>query len=376
MRKEILNAMKKINKDFGEGAVVLGSDLPSFDFRIPTGSVTLDKDLGGGIPVGRLTTIAGEFSSCKSFLAYNTIANCQKMRKKKTDYNGKEVEVITEDDDGEPLVAALIQLESMSYTREWGNAIGVDDDAMVFAMPSGMEEAINTAILLQRAGVELIVIDSYAAMVPTKEMETDAGESFQMGIVPKELGAYHRKFQALNNKAEREGRLPTTVIAINQLREKIGGYGDTSYTPGGKSTGYTNTVEVRVRPGDKIAIGAGKEAHVIGKTIKYRITKNKLGIPHKTGEFDFYNDDGGVVPRGHIDTAKELINLALVLGVIEQRGAWFYYLGERLGQGRANVIETVRENEELFSAIKTDLMNPDLATLPAEEEEDEGGIEV
>lgn len=372
MRKDIISVMKKINKDLGEGAVVLGCDMPNFDFRISTGSVSLDMDLGGGIPVGRLVTIAGEYSSCKSFLAYNIIANCQKLRKKTILYKDKEVEVLTDSEEGTPLVAALIQLESKSYTSDWGDLIGIDNENLIFASPSGMEEAVNIATALQKAGVELIVIDSYAAMVSTKEMETDSGDSFQMGLVPKELGSYHRKFQAHNNKADREGRLPTTVIAINQLREKIGGYGDTSYTPGGKSTGYTNTVEIRVRPGDKINVGTASSPIFVGKTIKYKITKNKLGVPFRNGEFDFYNDDGGIVPKGRIDNAKELINLALSNGIIEQRGAWFYYNNEQIGQGRANTTELIRNNKDLFNTIKCAIIKGEVT----ESAEDNGEVDI
>lgn len=357
MRKEILNTIKKINKKFGDRAIILGSEARDFNLnsRISTGSISLDIALGGGVPFGRLFTLAGEYSSCKSLLAYNMIANCQKMKKKTTVVGDREIEVISQDGEGESLTAALIQLENNSYTEDWGETIGINNEELIFSTPSGMEEAIDIAVALQKAGVELIVIDSYAALVPLKEMQTDAGDSLQMGLVPKGLGSYHRKFQALNNRLEREGKIPTAVVAINQLREKIGGYGDTTYYTGGRSTGFTNSIDTRVRPGDKIKIGSGTSERIIGKTIKFKIVKNKVGIPFKSGEFDFYNDDGGIVPKGKIDNAKELITEAMNYGIIEQRGAWFYYGGEKLGQGRENVINLIRNSEELFEEIKNAL---------------------
>lgn len=362
MRKEVSSLIASMNKKFGMNAIVLATDLENVAYRIPTGSITLDIDLGGGVPLGRMTQISAPFSAGKSVLAYHIATEAQNMRKKlvrwdKYSTKDKEVQhwVICDKNDpqGVPLVVAIIQSESHSYSNQWAEQVGVDINSLIFARPEGMEEGLEIASQLQQSGeVDIIIHDSYAAYKPIKVLEKSQEETTQMGQAPKNFDEYHGKYQAFNNRHEREGRLPTTLIALNQLREKIGSYGDPEYEPGGRSIGFTCSVSLRLRRGDWISVGAGENKRIIGQVIKYKTTKNKTYKQQQSGEFDFYFDDGGVVPAGHFDNAKELIILAIIYGVIERRGAWYFYKGNQIGQGEAKVVELFRNDEKLFAEIK------------------------
>ena len=357
---DLKQLVKTINKAHGKNAIRLGATIKEqMSYKISTGSVALDYVIGGGIPSGRLITIAGAYSTGKSLLAYKMIANVQKMKKKLVTVDGEDIEIVAEDGDI-PLTCALIQTEQGSLTKEWAIENGIDLESLLFCQPDGMEEALDIAIALQRAGVELIVIDSYAALLPTKVLTSDFDESYQMGIKPKMLGEYHGKFQLFNNALEREGKLPSTVVAINQLREKIGVmYGSPEYTTGGRSTGFTNTLEIRLRMGDTIAVGSGETKRIVGKTIKFRIEKNKAGVPYGTGEYDIYTDTCDYIQRGDIDNEKALIMIAVLLGIVERRGVWYYYNGEQLSQGQDNLIKLLRSNRALFEEIREKVLTSD-----------------
>lgn len=347
---DINTLIKDINKRFGVNAIRKGADInDEMNFKIPLGSVSLNDALGGGLPSGRYITLAGQESSGKSLLAYKAIAAVQNMYKKKITKGNFEYEVVADDGDI-PLQAALIQIESGSYSEEWGAQNGIDNDKLLFCQPEGMEQALDIAVELQKAGVEFIVIDSIAAMLPTKYIETDISDTAQMGIKPLKLQTYHGKFQSFNNTLERNGKLPTTVLSINQFRDKIGGYGDPTTVPGGNSQKFTNSIEIRLRAGDYIKEGTGTNAKIVGRVIKWKIQKNKLGAAFTTGEYDLYIDDG-LLPKGSIDTAKELVVLAVLKGIIERKGAWYYMDSQMLAQGQDNLVRLLRENEELFAEV-------------------------
>ena len=357
MRKELNGLVNSINKKFGQNAIRPASELEGVQGRVSCGSISLDIDLGGGIPVGRMTQISGGFSACKSALAYHIIANFQKCKKKKVlweKYSTKDKKVYhwilvpASDPEGIPLQCALIQSESESYTNKWANGIGVDVENLIICYPEGMEEGLEIASTLQQSGeVDLIVHDSYAAYKPVKAINASMEDTYQMGLKPKLFDDYHGKYQAFNNRAEREGRLPTTLIALNQLREKIGVYGDPEYEPGGRSILFTCTISLRLRRGEWLTLGTGESKRIIGQSVKYKTHKNKTYKQQQSGTFDFYFEEGGTVPAGCIDTAKELIILAIVYGVVEKRGGWFYYKGSMLGQGANNVIEIIRKDTKM-----------------------------
>lgn len=267
---DIDKLIKDINKRFGVNAIRRGSNIKeAMNFKIPTGSVGLNQALGGGLPSGRYITLAGQESSGKSLLAYKAIATVQSMRKKIVQDGDFEYEVVADDGDI-PLKAALIQIECGSYSEEWGEVHGIDNNELIFCQPEGMEQALDIAIALQKAGVEFIVIDSIAAMLPTKEIDTDLVDTTQMGLRAKALNVYHGKFQSCNNTLERNGKLPTTILAINQFREKIGGYGDPSFCLHGE----TNVVFVDGR------------TIPIEEVVKNKIQGKVWGLNEATGNFE------------------------------------------------------------------------------------------
>lgn len=363
MRKEIAAIKTKMDKKFGFNAVRSAIELEEAMFRIPSGSISLDIALGGGIPGGMMTHLCGDFSAGKSALAYHILANSQKMKRRKVlwdKYSTKDKPVYKWEinyKEGDELLGALIQYESHSYANDWAEKIGVNIEDLIFATPDGLEEGLDIAADLQReSGVEVIVIDSYAAAIPTKAMEAESRDTYQMGIKPLKLQDYHGKYQASNNRASRTGEIPCTLIALNQLRSKIGTYGNPDTAPGGRSKDFTASVEIFLRKGDYITIGTGENKRIIGQVVKFKINKNKTHAPFKTGSYDFYFDEGGPVPPGHIDNAKELIVEAMVYGIIERRGAWFYYNNSQIGQGADKAIEEIRNNEKLFNEIKDKVM--------------------
>ena len=206
---ELVKLISDLNSKFGTNAVSIGfpknleGDIQGIE-RLPTGSFSLDIALGGGVPLGRFIEISGAYSSTKTTQCLHIISQAQKRG----------------------LVCALIDIEGTTDAA-YASAIGVDFDSLVYSRPDGMEEALQMLLDLQRSGeVHLAVLDSIAAMSPNKEQETTMEDTVRMGIPQQLLGEYFRKYQANNNRLEREGRRPFTIIGINQIREKIGAYGD------------------------------------------------------------------------------------------------------------------------------------------------------
>ena len=353
---DIKKLMAQINKEHGTNAIVTGNHIVEMSHApITTGSLSLDLALQGGLPVGRLVIYSGEFSSGKSFMAYKAIVSFQnKYKKEVATKEGTRWVVCDKEKGAEPLTCALIESEAMTYDSVWAKAIGIDEDKLLLIRPKSMEEALKIAEAMQRAGVDLIVHDSYTAYTPEKILSVEVGDTVQMGIKPKLLQDYHNRVDSINNGAVREGRLPTTVIAISQLREKIGvTYGDPTYLPGGKTMLYAPTIEVRFRSADKI-MSDTKEA--IGYEIKFTIKKQKSSSGrNRTGDFDIYTDEGGLVTKGSIDQGKEIVNEAIMYSVIEQRGSWYYYKGDQVAQGKEGTYKKLREEPELYARVKADL---------------------
>jgi len=329
---KLLKLEAELNKKFGENSIQLGfpkdekGDLKTF-VRIPTGSISLDIALGGGIPEGRFTEMSGDFSVGKTTQAIMTLVNAQKLG----------------------YVCALIDAEGTS-DKEYLEYLGVDTSHLYYSRPDGLEEATQMLIDLQRSGeVHFAVWDSIEASPPMREYEKDFDETMQIGIKPRLLGEYFRKFQASNNRLVREGKRPFTLLALNQLRDKIGKYGDPEYTPGGRAKNFTKSVDIRLRRGDWITEGKGDNKFITGLVVKFKIEKNKTYKRMQVGEFDFYTDENNSsgIPALHNDTCKEIVTECVRWGLIERSGAWFTPKDmDTKFQGLDRVIDFFRGNPE------------------------------
>lgn len=335
-KKELAKLVTTLNKKFGTNAVTLGcprdaeGELLVMD-RIPTGSLSLNHSLGGGLPVGRFIEISGHESASKTTESLHIIREAQKKG----------------------FTCALLDVEGTTddtYLR----TVGVDVEELIYMNPDGLEEATQALIDMQRSGlVQLAVLDSIASLEPIKIINNDMDEKDQLGQKPKLLGKYFGVFTAGNNRLVREGNTPFTLVATNQLREKIGAiHCDPNYAPGGKAKEYFSSVNIRLRKGDWISEGTGQDKEIVGQVVKYLIPKNKTYKRMQTGEFDFYfaENSAGVAPA-HNDNIKEIIMLALTYGVIERRGAWFYISETDKYNGTAPLVEALKSDQKLFDSV-------------------------
>lgn len=336
--KALEKLMNDINKKYGENSVRVASDiLVERAKRIPTGSIALDIALGGGIPLGRFTQISGAYSSTKTTQTLHIIAKAQEQG----------------------LTCAMFDVEGTT-DKDYMKQIGIDVDNILFVKPSGLEECTQMILDMQESGVvQLAVMDSIASLFPLKELNSDMDETVQMGTKQKLLGEFLGKYQSINNKLERRGDIPFTLIAINQIREKIGSYGDPEYTPGGRAIGFYASVDIRLRRGDWLKQGKGDNAEIVGQVVKFKIEKNKTYKRMQTGEFDFFfSENDTAIPVGHNDNFKSVIIEGIAWGLIERGGAWFY-LDKENGvkfQGVDALISHLRENPQIVEDLKVKIL--------------------
>jgi len=314
--KALDSALSQIEKQFGTGAVMtLGSHRANREVRvIPTGALTLDIALGtGGFPCGRVIEIYGPESSGKSTLATHVVANAQAM-------GGKAVYIDAEH--------AL----DTSYAKK----IGVDINQLLISQPSSGEEALSIAEFLARSGaVDVIVIDSVAALVPKAELEGEIGDS-AMGMQARMMSQALRKLTATLAKTG------TCAIFINQLREKIGVFfGNPETTTGGRALKFFSSIRVDIR---RISGIKGSDGRELGSRVRAKVVKNKMAPPFQVGEFDILNC--GISEEGAV------LDAAINYGVVQQKGSWFSFLEQKLGQGRDTVRDALRSDSTLLNKIK------------------------
>ena len=343
-RKEALDtAIAQIEKTYGKGAVMkLGQNTTMQVEAISTGSLSLDLALGvGGLPRGRVVEIYGPESSGKTTLALHAVAEAQKA--------GGEAAFIDVEHALDPVYAA---------------ALGVDIDSLLVSQPDSGEQALEIAEALVRSGaIDIIVIDSVAAMVPKAEIEGEMGDS-HVGLQARLMSQALRKLTGIIGKTN------TICIFINQLRQKVGViYGNPEVTAGGMALKYYASVRIDVRRVEALKEGG----NVIGNHTRAKVVKNKVAPPFREGEFDIMFGEG-------ISKVGELVDLGVKLEIIKKSGAWFSYNGERLGQGRENTKRFLKENEdvrlEIEKLIMDNLEKIDLSVDPdAEMLENEGDAE-
>ena len=315
-KKKALNlAITQIEKSCGKGSIMrLGTESKVRVEAIPTGAINLDAAIGvGGIPRGRVTEIYGPESSGKTTLCLHVVANAQRA-------GG---------------VAAYIDAEHALDT-EYARKLGVDVENLLISQPDTGEQALEIADILVRSGaIDVVVIDSVAALVPKAEIEGDMGDS-HVGLQARLMS------QALRKLTGAIARSKTSVIFINQLREKIGVmFGNPETTTGGKALKFYASVRLDIR-----RIGPVKEKEdVIGSHVRVKVVKNKVAPPFKQAEFDIMYAEG-------ISHASLVLDIAAEAGIIEKSGAWYSYKGQKIGQGRENAKLFLKDNPALMTEVE------------------------
>ena len=314
-KKDALDtAIKQLEKQYGKGTVMKLGQAPALNVEaISTGSITLDCALGiGGVPRGRIVEIFGPESSGKTTVALHIIASAQKAG-------------------GE---AAFIDVEH-ALDPVYAKALGVDIDSLLVSQPDTGEQALEITEALVRSGaIDVIVVDSVAAMVPKAEIEGLMGDT-HVGLQARLMSQALRKLTGAISKTN------CVAVFINQLSEKVGVmYGNPEVTPGGRALKFYSSVRLDVRKQEQLKSGG----EVIGNHTKVKVVKNKVAPPFKEAEFDIMYGEG-------ISRVGEILDLAVKLDIVEKSGAWFSYKGERLGQGRDNVKELISKNPELLDEL-------------------------
>ena len=316
-KKALDTAMEQIIKNYGQGAVMFlgGEGNKKLDVEsVPTGSIGLDYALGiGGLPKGRIIEIYGPESGGKTTVTLHAIAETQKL-------GG---------------MAAFIDVEH-ALDPVYAKSLGVDIDHLIVSQPDTGEQALEIMETLARSGaIDIVVLDSVAAMVTKAEIDGEIGDSF-VGVQARLMSAAMRKLTSVISKSN------TVAIFINQVREKIGVmYGNPETTPGGRARKFYASVRIEVRKGEKIV----DDGEIIGYTTKCKVVKNKVAPPFKETQFDMIFGEG-------ISRLGEIITMGEELGFIKKSGAWYSYNGERLGQGKEKTKKFLKENDDLRLEIE------------------------
>lgn len=324
-REALLNeALKQIEKQYGKGSIMKLGERPNVDVDvIPSGSLMIDNVLGvGGFPKGRIIEIYGPESSGKTTLALHAIASCQKEGNR----------------------AAFIDAEH-AIDPKYARNLGVNIDELVLSQPDSGEQALEIAeVLIKSGAIDLIVIDSVAALVPQAELDGEMGDA-NVGLHARLMSKAMRKLAGAMNHNK------CTTIFINQLREKVGViYGNPETTTGGRALKFYSTIRLEVRKSEAIKNGT----ELIGNKVNIKVAKNKVAPPFRTASVEIYYGEG-------ISHYSEVIQLAVDYGIIDKAGAWFSYKGEKIGQGQNAVKAFLKANpsidQDITEQIKEKLYN-------------------
>ena len=314
-KKALEAAMSQIEKQFGKGSVMKLGEFKAMEIEaIPTGALSLDMALGiGGVPRGRIIEVFGPESSGKTTLALHVVAEAQKMS-------------------GE---AAFIDAEH-ALDPVYAKKLGVDIDNLIVSQPDTGEQALEiTESLIRSGALDVIVVDSVAALVPKAEIDGDMGDS-HMGLQARLMSQALRKLAGAINKTK------TVLIFINQLREKIGVmFGNPETTTGGRALKFYASVRLDIRKIENIK----QDGEVKGNRVRVKVIKNKVAPPFREAEFDIVYGEG-------ISKAGNILDMAVNMDIIEKSGSWFSYNGNRIGQGRENVKKYLKENPEILADVE------------------------
>ena len=314
-KKALESALGQIEKQFGKGSVMKLGDFTAMNVEaVPTGALSLDVALGiGGIPKGRIVEIFGPESSGKTTLALHMIAECQKKG-------------------GE---AAFVDAEH-ALDPVYAKHLGVDIDNLIVSQPDTGEQALEIAEALVRSGaIDIIVVDSVAALVPKAEIDGDMGDS-HVGLQARLMSQALRKLAGVLNKSN------TAIVFINQLREKVGiMFGNPETTPGGRALKFYASVRLDIRKVENLK----QDGEVFGNRVRVKVVKNKVAPPFREAEFDIIYGKG-------ISKSGNILDLGVNLDIVEKSGSWFAYDGTRIGQGRENAKKYLEENPEIMADVE------------------------
>ena len=315
-QKALDAALSQIEKQFGKGAVMkLGDNNAQMQVEVvPSGSLSLDLALGvGGVPKGRIVEVYGPESSGKTTVALHMVAEVQKR-------GG---------------IAGYVDAEH-AMDPTYAKALGVDIDNLYISQPDDGEQALEIAETMVRSGaIDIVIVDSVAALVPRAEIEGEMGDS-HMGLQARLMSQALRKLTGITNKSN------CTVVFINQLREKIGvTFGNPETTTGGRALKFYSSIRMEIRKSDVLKQGT----EIVGNRVKVKIAKNKVAPPFKTAEFDIIYGKG-------ISKEGDILDLAAEVDIVNKSGAWYAYKETRIGQGRENAKQFLRENPDVCQEIE------------------------
>ena len=335
MNKDALAVVNKINKDYGAGTIVLGSDIIASPPRFTSGSLSIDVALGGGWPPNQWHEIIGEASNGKTALALKTVAANQR----------RDPEFTT------------IWVAAEEWVVGYAELCGVDASRVYVVSTNIMEEAYGAVIkFAESKAVDCIVVDSLPALVPSAEDDKEMEES-TVGRGALLTNKFFRKVGKASKRSLVAPERPFIGIVINQYRMKIGVmYGDPRTTPGGLGKDYAFFTRTEVRRDEWIESGTGQEKRRVGQSIKARIIKNKSAAPSQVATVDFYFSEGETVPAGEFDFAKEVIAMGIINKVITRAGAYYRYAG-RQWQGSDAMLSSIREEIDLKEALERDVLD-------------------
>ncbi|MBR3993287.1 MAG: recombinase RecA [Anaerotignum sp.] len=331
-QKALDAALSQIEKQFGKGAVMkLGDNNAQMQVEVvPSGSLSLDLALGvGGVPKGRIVEVYGPESSGKTTVALHMVAEVQKR-------GG---------------IAGYVDAEH-AMDPTYAKALGVDIDNLYISQPDDGEQALEIAETMVRSGaIDIVIVDSVAALVPRAEIEGEMGDS-HMGLQARLMSQALRKLTGITNKSN------CTVVFINQLREKIGvTFGNPETTTGGRALKFYSSIRMEIRKADVLKQGT----EIVGNRVKVKIAKNKVAPPFKTAEFDIIYGKG-------ISKEGDILDLAAEVDIVNKSGAWYAYKETRIGQGRENAKQFLRENPDVCQEIENQVREHyDLPVLDAVE---------
>ena len=315
-QKALDAALSQIEKQFGKGAVMkLGDNNAQMQVEVvPSGSLSLDLALGvGGVPKGRIVEVYGPESSGKTTVALHMVAEVQKR-------GG---------------IAGYVDAEH-AMDPTYAKALGVDIDNLYISQPDDGEQALEIAETMVRSGaIDIVIVDSVAALVPRAEIEGEMGDS-HMGLQARQMSQALRKLTGITNKSN------CTVVFINQLREKIGvTFGNPETTTGGRALKFYSSIRMEIRKADVLKQGT----EIVGNRVKVKIAKNKVAPPFKTAEFDIVYGKG-------ISKEGDILDLAADVDIVNKSGAWYAYNETRIGQGRENAKQFLRDNPDVCQEIE------------------------